>query len=333
MMPEGRSGAPDADRERKCDMTPYIRLSSLAALALAATATAGAFGEAGHRIVGHVAEIHLANTNALKQVRAVLAPGETLADAALWADTIKSATYEDEDTEPFRLEHPAHETYHYTNVAFQAARYDGAAPGAHWTDLVRMTRECIQVLQGESTTFTRRDALRLLAHFLGDIHQPLHVGNAFVSAQPPLGFVVPGSTGGWYSSLGGNALRYGPADAVNLHSYWDTHVVNLETQKEDPRLYAQRLVAGLSPAPDWQNQGDAAGWPEAWATEALAFASDAHKGITVLTSLGADPEGRVAHRWRIQQPAGYDDAAKPRVKVQLAKGGYRLAAVLKAVWP
>jgi len=304
-----------------------------AGLALILTTTAGAFGDAGHRVIGRIAEMHLTNTRALQEVRGILRPGESLADASVWADTIRSATYEDEDTPRFRLAHPAHETYHYTNVPFQKDRYDPALPGAHFTDIVQMTRECIRVLRGSSQAFTRREALRLLAHFAGDIHQPLHVGNAFVSAEGPLRFVVPEGPVRWRSSLGGNALRYGPDGNFNLHSYWDSHAVNLVMRKEDPAAYAARLVKELGAPASWRTPGDPEGWPEAWATEALPLAREAYEGISVMEYLTPQAGGRTGHRWRIAQPAVYDALARQRVPVQLAKGGYRLAATLQAIWP
>jgi hypothetical protein len=310
-----------------------LRLTSIAALALAASIGLDAFGEAGHRIVGYVAESHLRQSRALGEVRRILASGETLAEASLWPDTIKSAAYEDVDTGPFRLEHPAHDTYHYTNIAFQAMRYDERAPGAHSTDIVRMTRECIRVLRGSSQAFTPREALRLLAHLVGDMHQPLHIGNAFVGSQPPLSFVLPQGPTGWRSTLGGNALRYGPDDSFNLHSYWDTHIVNVATRKEDPAAYALRLVRDVPVATTWAGKGDVAEWPDQWASEMLADAKEAHKGIRITAYLGPDPDGRTPHRWRIEQPSGYDDASKARVRIQLAKGGYRLAAMLRAIFP
>ncbi len=94
----------------------------------------GAFGDEGHRTVGLLAEMHLkpprlAGARALTETRRILRPQETLADAAVWPDTIKSATYEDGDTALFRLAHPAQDTYHYTNPPFQAERYDGHADG------------------------------------------------------------------------------------------------------------------------------------------------------------------------------------------------------------
>jgi hypothetical protein len=312
-----------------------FRPLAIAAIALAAALPShlDAFGEAGHRVVGHLAELHLRESRALKEVRAILRPQETLADAAYWPDAIKSSAYEDAESGAFRLEHPAHESYHYTNLAFQSDRYGANAPGAHYTDIVRMSRESIRVLKGASLVFTKREALRLLAHFVGDIHQPLHVGNAFVTAKPPLRFTRPEGSSGWISSLGGNALRYGPQDTFNLHSLWDSHAVNLAMQRLDPPAYALRLVKELQVSSGWRNSGDVALWPETWATEALEYAEAAHKGIAITAYLGPDEDGRTAHRWRVQPPPGYEEAARTRVRTQLAKAGYRLAATLKAIWP
>ena len=310
-----------------------VAAAAVLAVVLAASGGVGAFSDSGHRVVGTVAALHLRNSHAMQEVQKILRPGETLADAAVWADTIKTPTYEDAETGPFRLEHPAHEVYHYTNVAFQQPRYDQSLPGAHWLDIVRMSRECILVLKGVSQVFTRREALRLLAHFIGDIHQPLHVGNAFVSASGPLQFVNPEGATGWRSTLGGNSLRYGPQDNFNLHSYWDAHVVNLVMQQQDVATYAQRLVTELPVPASWKMSGDPALWPAEWATEGLEYARDAYKEVLITEYLGPDDTGRTAHRWRIQLPPTYDDASRARIRIQLAKGGYRLAATLKAIWP
>src|SRR5690606_23129087 len=63
------------------------------AVAVAATSilsiSLDAFGGSGHRIVGTLAEMHLKGTRALKEVRKILRPNETLAEAAVWPDTIK----------------------------------------------------------------------------------------------------------------------------------------------------------------------------------------------------------------------------------------------------
>jgi hypothetical protein len=313
--------------------SPWLGLAGLAACAIALTQAVGAFGDDGHRVVGLVAEMHLKGSRAAGEVRRILRPQETLADAAAWPDTIKTPTYEDGDTGLFRLEHPAQDTYHYTNIPFQSDRYHPSTPGARPTDILQMTRECVRVLKGASTTFTPREALRMLAHLVGDMHQPLHVGNAFVSASGPLRFVVPKGPTGWRTTAGGNALVYGPQDRFNLHSYWDTHIVNLAMRDDDVPAYAARLIAEVPVLAEWKETGDPDGWPERWIGDALVLAREAHRDVAIGLYLGPDDSKRTPHRWRVAHPAGYDDRSRSQVRIQLAKAGYRLAAILEAIWP
>jgi len=329
------AATPARGRKRR----PAGRFRPAAAVVLAVLASGlavfdlAAFGDEGHRIVGLIAETHLKGARALTEARRILRPQETLADAAVWPDTIKTATYEDGDTALFRLAHPAQDTYHYTNPAFQENTYDLALPGTRPTDIVQVMRECVRVLRGRSPAFTPREALRMLAHLVGDLHQPLHAGNSFVTAAPPLRFVPPTGPTGWRTTSGGNALVYGPQDRFNLHSYWDSHIVNLAMRNDDLLSFAARLVAEVPPAPSWKDSGDADSWPGRWATEGLATAKEAHRDIRITQYLGPDETGRMPHRWRIEQPPGYDDRSRPIVRTQLAKGGYRLAALLRAIWP
>jgi hypothetical protein len=308
-------------------------VAAVAAIAALMAPSLGAFGDAGHRVIGRLAEIHLRDSRALHEVRRILRPDETLADASVWPDTIKNPLYEDEDTARFRLNHPGHDTYHYANLPFQADAYALDVPGTRPTDIVQIARESIRVLQGNSTMFTEREALRMLAHLTGDVHQPLHAGNAFVSASGPLRFVEPEGPTGWRPTLGGNALLYGPEHRFNLHSYWDTHAVNLGMRGDDVLTYTTRLLQEQPVRDEWRDSGDVVDWPIRWATEVLGPAKEAHDGIRIVEYLGPDAAKRTAHRWLIEQPADYDDRARRIVPVQLAKAGHRLAATLKAIWP
>ena len=294
----------------------------------------GAFGTPGHRITGTLAELHLRDARALQEVRTILRTNETLADAAVWPDRIKEAVYEDEDTAMFRLNHPAHDTYHYANLPFQSEDYELSVPGARPTDIVQSARQCIDVLRTGKGPFTRREALRLLVHYLGDMHQPLHVGNAFVSAREPLEFIVPKGATGWRTTLGGNALVYGPEYRFNLHSYWDSHAVNLAMRQDDVPTFASRLMKEMEPSASWKGGGrDPREWVVQWATEGLGHAKEVHRGVRVVSYLGPDAEKRTAHRWLIEQPPDYDARAVPLVRQQLAIAGYRIAAVLRSIWP
>jgi hypothetical protein len=310
-----------------------LAAASIAAMLATFSISVGAFGESGHRIVGTLAEMHLKNTRALKEVRKILRPNESLADAAYWPDRIKDALYEDGETAMFRLDHPGHDTYHYANLPFQANAYALDVPGARPTDVVQSAREAIRVLRTGKGLFTPREALRLLAHFTGDIHQPLHVGNAFVSASGPLQFVVPNGPSGWRTTLGGNALVYGPENRFNLHSYWDSHAVNISMGQDDVTAFSARIFAQSKPEPSWTNTGDPETWPAQWATEGLARAKEIHQGIRLVSYLGPSDDKRTAHRWLIEQPSDYDQRARPLITRQLALAGYRLAATLKAIWP
>ncbi|HXG56627.1 MAG TPA: S1/P1 nuclease [Vicinamibacterales bacterium] len=311
-----------------------LRAAVAAALLSTFAASVGAFGDAGHRIVGTIAALHLKDTRALTETR----KNETLAEASVWPDRIKDPLYEDGDTPMFRLNHPAHDTYHFANLPFQAERYSLEIGGSRTSDIVQMTKESIRVLRSggrpkPASRLTQRDALRLLAHFVGDLHQPLHIGNAFIPADGPLHFFIPARPDGWRSTLGGNALIYGPEGRFNLHAYWDSHAVNITMQAQDVSAFAARLAADVKPAPGWTGKGDVEMWPDEWATESLALAKGAHRGITLLSYKGPDDAKRVAHRWSIAQSQDYDDRARPIVRQQLAAGGYRLSAVLKAIWP
>lgn len=310
-----------------------ITMAAAAALIASSTLTVNALGAAGHRIVGTLAELHLKNSRALNEVRRILPQHHTLADASVWPDTIKDPLYEDADSAIFRLNHPAHDTYHYANLPFQAERYALDAPGARPTDIVQTTREAIRVLKTGKGMFSQREALRLLAHLIGDMHQPLHVGNGFIASSGPPAFVQPNGPTGWRPTLGGNLLVYGPENRFNLHSYWDSHAVNLTIQKEDVAAYAARLHNEVKPPATWTPAGDPDGWAAAWATEGLAHAKEVHRGLRLIADVGPDEAKRNPHRWLIEQPSDYDTRAQALIRQQLAAGGYRLAAVLKAIWP
>jgi hypothetical protein len=304
-----------------------------AAGAAALSVTLTAFGDPGHRVIGTLAEMHLRGTRALDEVKKILRPGESLADAAVWPDRIKDPLYEDGDTPLFRLNHPGHDTYHYANLPFQTGRYDPDVLGARSTDIVQTARECIRVLRGGKGSFTRREALRLLAHTIGDLHQPLHTGNPFVSTQAPFEFVQPNGPDGWHSTLGGNLLVYGPQHRFNLHSYWDSHAVNITMGSQDVAAFAARLLKEVQPSASWRVTGDADGWPAEWATESITLSKEANRGIRITGHLGPDELHKsTAHRWTIEQPADYDSRARAIVRTQLAAGGFRLAETLKAIW-
>jgi hypothetical protein len=168
---------------------------------------AQAYGPLGHEIVGAIADKRLANTATGTKVRALL-DGLTLEKAAVLADRIKSwdkngvdaprsyHVIRDRKLEAQLLDFwranppmpgvnrgaPSHHWFHYTDVPVEPEQTyrDGKAGRSKW-DVVHMIPFCIYVLQGRvpeqnERNITRPVALILLAHYVADIHQPLHVG-------------------------------------------------------------------------------------------------------------------------------------------------------------
>ena len=109
---------------------------------------------------------------------------------------------------------PSHHWFHYTDVPLaDAEKYaDGKAGRSQW-DIVHMMRYCIAVLQGEepednARKITKPIAVILLAHFVGDIHQPLHVGAQYFDAQGQSGQSRPGER-----DFPGRGRKLAPAQA------------------------------------------------------------------------------------------------------------------------
>jgi hypothetical protein len=277
------------------------------------------------------------------------------------------------EMEAYVAANPRHTEYHYTNVPFQLTEYHDHAVGTADDDIVQTLKQCIATLQGkgDQTTnprnFTQRQALLILAHLTGDIAQPLHVGEAYVAKDG--GFVVPAGqaqldAGAAFATQGGNNLllddvKLGassvrlipPPEAENveppgpprapratrpLHSYWDGTVVNYVFRRIDarsPKQFAEAVIAA-NPAMSADN-GDPVSWPYQWAEQALVVAKRAYEGVVpgAMSRQTSKTSGAVYGVWPVSVPDDYPVPTSDDARTQLTRGGYRLAAVLKAIWP
>ncbi|PRP66360.1 S1/P1 nuclease [Nonlabens agnitus] len=168
----------------------YLVLVGL--LLLSVQVKADDWGKTGHRVTGAIAEKYL-NKKAKKAI-AELLDGESLAFASTYADEIKS-------DDAYRSYGP----WHYVNVPFDKT-YETHEHNDQG-DVIQGIDKCISVLQSETTTKEDKAFhLRMLIHFVGDLHQPMHVG-------------ISEDKGGndfqvrWYN------------DGTNLHSVWDTKMI------------------------------------------------------------------------------------------------------------
>jgi hypothetical protein len=241
--------------------------------------------------------------------------------------------------------------YHFTDVPIQQSKYVAGSPGTGTNDVVQMINYTIAQLRGKSpnktdVTLSDVEALWLLAHLVGDIHQPLHAGAIYFDKETckqvkdPTG--IPGGTGNVASTIGGNAIELvalAPDPAApaidNLHLFWDGTAVNGAMQAAGLPGAEQdfaRLLAAKPPS-DWRTDGDPETWAEKWTTEILPLARTALTKLKfALKERNELEHGRIACTWTTRVSPDYSKWASEQARKQVTKAGFRLAAVLQAIF-
>ena len=229
-----------------------------------------------------------------------------------------------------------HEAYHFTDVAIQRDDYSRAYAGTAEHDIVGALDAALKVLRGEppDPAFSikdKKEALLLIAHLVGDLHQPLHVGSVYLSDSGALADPGPSTAVVDPTTLtrGGNKLEIG-GDS-NLHADWDSVPSNitlggLATGPGQKRRQVLMAAARAVPA----TSGPVAAWPATWASDTVLISHQAFPGLR-FSRKGALKAGD----WAVQfnDLAGYE-AAKDRLQTQqVEKAAARLAALLRAVFP
>ncbi|MFL2997741.1 MAG: S1/P1 nuclease [Candidatus Neomarinimicrobiota bacterium] len=176
------------------------------------------WGKTGHRIVGKVGETYLTK-NAKTQIRKLVGHHD-LSRLSNWADEIKSDSNWDHAWDWHYCTIPDNEEY---------------SQGKHKGLAVEKVNEFIKTLKNRKAPKEERIiALKFLVHLIGDLHQPLHVGNGL--------------------DKGGNTIKlkwFG--ENTNLHSIWDTKLIEL--QKLSYTEYSNYLLLNIDYAKirEWQS--------------------------------------------------------------------------------
>lgn len=251
-------------------------------LSLLAAVPAAAWGPTGHRVIGEIAWREL-RPETKRAVRTLLPAGryDTLAEASTWADT-----YARQD-DGYAWLAPLH--------------YVDAPPGAKRVEAGRGCRcvtgailEFADALGDPARPHEERvDALRLVAHFVGDVHQPLHVSHP--------------------DGSGGASVRVFLGGArTQLHAAWDSGFLRLHLERAGLRWRPFALdLHGAVSAEDrrrWTGAPD----PRAWADESLDLARRHTFGVRSGSTLGPDTVS----------------TAIPVIERRLQQAGVRLAALL-----
>lgn len=338
-------------------------MRGLAALSLVAASCGSAFGfgAVGHNTVGEIAARLIDGHRAGTEVKRILG-GVSLRDIAVWDDCVKGidtgndfkyavtgrfaecAVFENNPEEETRMreyvrrnfeqcqpklgEESCNKQYHYANVAIQRGRYVPGAIGTSDHDIVPALRAAIRVLKtGQQTPpmdFNEREALALVVHALGDMHQPLHMGSLYLDADgKPYDPDQQGNDAQTHT-VGANAITLPRPDGTpggNMHSYWD----GLPNRLSADQLAAMPALAkDVPPA-----TGNPDEWPVLWASESLLGARAAFDGL----SFGARQQSLRGPRWMATLPADYEARSLEQTRLNVIKGGARLAQLLESIWP
>jgi hypothetical protein len=369
-----------------------MKCSSLFALLLGISITPGvvapvyAYAPVGHEIVGAIADERLVNTPTGAKIRALIG-GLSLEKAALLADTIKGWDKKGVDnqksfhvaspkidrqlrdfwranqpTYDTRSAAPSHHWFHYTDVPVMPAQNygDGAAGRSKW-DIVHMIPYCVEVLRGRrpeqnERKITKSVALILLAHYIADIHQPLHVGAQYFDAQGRVAdpdkdqSALPDEGGNTFTlELGDEPPRTRGVRKKKFHAFWDYDAVNalfpripirvrkreLQTQIAPLKKQLVRELATNEPT-SWRMPAniDVTNYAEVWANEILPIAREAHERLQFVNVHPQQEKDRIVAAGEANEKPHPDQIsyrawAASVVREELHKAGWRLADLLE----
>jgi hypothetical protein len=325
-----------------------------------------------HELLAGVAE-ELIKPKTAKEIRRIVKPltdlglPDSLSDLAGWADKIKKRgprDDDDEDTKEFLSDdrNKSRGVWHYVNLPLEAEGYsrEEYPTLTRDNDVVQMINECVRVLTGKSgddePRFSELNALRLLVHLVGDVHQPVHVGCGFIDEDGEVPKLVRNPqtvvNKELNSDTGGNKLILPIGNSgYNLHSYWDSRLGGSNPDIHDPaadgegdadfvddaelkRRFIGKLHRMIAQDPQPVAEGgkgeadtvDLEEWAPEWATESLIAARSAYQSLKITgpneKNYDVEWEGREA----------YDLRCKPIAIDRLKVAAQNLAAMLDAIW-
>lgn len=247
---------------------------------------ANAWGDEGHKIICEMA-FRLAQPNTRAAVRRLIRSDtefDTFSESCVFPDHPRRRASE-----------------HFINLA-------RTSPGLTSDDCPQAEKCVLSAILNDSKILASKSeknadrllALKFLGHWVGDIHQPLHVS--------------------FEDDRGGNNISVSGRCSGTLHSTWDTCLV-ASTVGTDVANAVDELIDGITPemVTKW-NASD----PREWANESFAIAEAVTTGYCVMHASSCD-QPTPAH---VSVDVDYLETNKPVVKEQLQKAGVRLARIL-----
>jgi hypothetical protein len=267
---------------------------SIGALVLAAgwPGQALAWGQEGHSVIAEIAQ-HRLSSQAATEVSRLLGEGRSLASVSSWADDVRD-------------QRPETYNWHFVDIPLAEERYEperDCQPSERGDCIVAALERLTKDLSCAPTDDQKRDALRYVVHFVGDIHQPLHtVGDARGGNDIPVEVRLAGA-----KMCKGGPCPIHPSRS-NFHAVWDGTLIRATTW--DWGAYVDRLEDGWLKSREAQSVGG--GTPTTWAEEAHEVARRVWSEL---------PERRAVDD-------SYYAKALPLLDRQLGSAGLRLAQLL-----
>ena len=298
------------------------------------------WGSEGHRAIAALAaQLISPETRAHVQKRLAEGGDTDLAAVSTWADELVEARVgsgplrNNPEAQLFNRQFPDNPKWHFTNLPLGLRDYSEAGGFAAANDVVHAIERCITVLESAnpvSGEIGQTQALRLLVHFVGDVHQPLHCGSGFYELRDPERpelITDPKAAFGLPNDRGGNDLFYGPEK--QLHAFWDVELVERIADSPDYQVLAGYLAKTYPPEAVPLPPGHYHHWPELWAIESVAAANLAYAGIE-FQAAKRSVNGELL-QVTIGLPAGYEQRSKAVAAQQLARAGAHLAQLLDRI--
>lgn len=304
-----------------------LLLGAFSAISFAAP-SARAWGCKGHQTVALIAEKHL--TPEAKQMVLTLlssnpidpkvkrycggAVNDLMADASTWPDDIRGE----------RKNGP----WHYIDIPRGAQRGPLERFCGDEGCVTKAIAEQVAILKDKNAEGAKRaDAARYIIHFVGDLHQPLHATTN--------------------DDEGGNCVpvkyfRRKPRDtghgfSPNLHSLWDTAILERDMEGADPAEYAETLEENFgADIEGWQKAGihvDDWAWESHDEAETVTYGGLSPKigiepNVPVHSCADDNNIGQRLLQAHIAAGESYQETAGPVVERRIAQAGVRLAMIL-----
>ena len=290
--------------------------------------TTNAWGCKGHQTVALIAEKHL-TPEARELVLKLLsenpidpqlkrycgsAVSDAMGDASTWADDVRGE----------RKNGP----WHYIDIPRGAPR--GSLEGFCGKEgcVVSAIAEQVAILKDQNANGAKRaEAVRYIIHFVGDLHQPLH---STTNADEG-GNCVP------VKYFRREPHERGHGFSPNLHSVWDTAILERDSEGADPGEYAEMLEGTFAGSIEgWQKAGihvDDWVWESHEYADSTVYAGLAPKiaiepNVPVHSCTDDNNIGQRLLHHHIMAGEAYQEVAAPVVERRVAQAGIRLAMVL-----